>query len=222
MKVGHWAAIGTSSVAVNGLLLFGLATAMGGADVAEEEIGPDRVRVVARPPPPPPPDPNPPAADAPSSAAAPPASLAPPVEPSPVQGTLEGLPIPKTQRELFAEWQGAGKLPSFVASGASARSAGKVLEVQEAQLLFQPNLERYYPRRARDGGIEGHTDVLLSVSARGKVEDVQILDSQPPGVFEGAARAAARQLRLQPAKRNGRPQPSKKALRLTWTLPDRD
>lgn len=208
---------GVASVAVNGLLVVGLAAAGGLGQDEDPSRRTDSVRVVPRPPPPEP-EPEPPAPDAPPDRPRQ-ASMAPPVEASPVQGNLQGLAVPETDPDLY-DWEARGQLPSFVSGEAMSQEMGRAMEVEPAQLLVQPNLDRFYPRRAEIDRIEGHTDILIRIDARGRPEEVTVIDSQPPGVFEEAARAAGRQFRLRPARRGGRPEPSQKVFRLEWSLPE--
>lgn len=51
-------------------------------------------------------------------------------------------------------------------------------------------LQPMYPIDARERGIEGQVTLRFVVDARGLVSDIEVLDSQPRGVFEKAARIA--------------------------------
>ncbi|MGC6493822.1 MAG: energy transducer TonB [Myxococcota bacterium] len=62
-----------------------------------------------------------------------------------------------------------------------------------------------YPTRARSRNITGYVTFSLLVGADGSLQDVRILDAQPPGVFEEVARSAIRQWRFDPATYEGRP-----------------
>ena len=85
-------------------------------------------------------------------------------------------------------------------------------------LVQPPNLEDYYPRRARMRRVTGKTSVRLTVGADGRTTDVQILSSTPPGVFENAARRVGRSLQFRPALRNDRPTAAAVSLNLIWRL----
>jgi protein TonB len=56
-------------------------------------------------------------------------------------------------------------------------------------------LGRYYPRRAINRRIEGKTRIKVAVAADGTVQEIALIDSQPPGVFDAAAKRAAQSLR---------------------------
>jgi len=85
-------------------------------------------------------------------------------------------------------------------------------------LVEPPNLADYYPRRARMQGVTGRTGVRLIVGADGRVTDVEILSSTPPGIFENAAQRVGRSLQFQPALRSGRPAAAAVSLNLIWRI----
>jgi TonB family protein len=55
-----------------------------------------------------------------------------------------------------------------------------------------------YPPAALAAEIEGHVVVAYRISPAGLVEDAQVVESVPPGVFDDAAMAAVRAWRFQP------------------------
>jgi TonB family protein len=62
-----------------------------------------------------------------------------------------------------------------------------------------------YPVSAQAAGIGGRCTVEFTVTAAGTTRDVRPVDCDPPGVFEGAAVAAARQFKYRPRERAGQP-----------------
>ena len=62
-----------------------------------------------------------------------------------------------------------------------------------------------YPERARKKGITGKVVLSLLVSSGGSVQDLRVLESQPPGVFDESAKLAAQQWRFRPATYEGQP-----------------
>ena len=62
-----------------------------------------------------------------------------------------------------------------------------------------------YPARARSRGLEGHVLFSLVVSAEGRISDITVLESDPPGVFEDSAKTAISAMRCEPATYQGRP-----------------
>jgi protein TonB len=86
-------------------------------------------------------------------------------------------------------------------------------------MLQPPPLRDFYPRLASRRDITGTTRVRLHIDRNGRVSDVTVLESQPARIFDRAARRAARQMRYDPAMRNGRPVPDVVELKLVWETP---
>ena len=61
-----------------------------------------------------------------------------------------------------------------------------------------------YPKDARAQGKEGYVVLSLLISATGEIEQVEVLESSPGGVFEQAARRGIREWRFRPAQYQGR------------------
>lgn len=61
-----------------------------------------------------------------------------------------------------------------------------------------------YPEEARQQGIEGSVVIALHIDESGEVREVEVLESNPPGVFDAAVIAAYGQARFRPAARAGR------------------
>jgi len=123
------------------------------------------------------------------------AAVPAPVRPGPVApGPVRPSPLPERPRRL-----GAARQPV---------------------LIQPPDLADYYPRRARMKGVTGRTTVRLTIAPDGRVTDVRVLASTPPGVFEVAARRVGRVLRFRPAVRDDRPVPAAVSLNLIWRLED--
>jgi len=66
-----------------------------------------------------------------------------------------------------------------------------------------------YPRRAQERGVSGYVIVELTVSGDGTVppESIIIIEADPKGYFERAARKAALKFKYKPKIVNGKPQP---------------
>lgn len=62
-----------------------------------------------------------------------------------------------------------------------------------------------YPSRARSKNIEGFVTFSLRVGLDGSVEEVRVLEAQPAGVFEQAAKEALLDWRFEPATYEGLP-----------------
>jgi TonB family protein len=77
-------------------------------------------------------------------------------------------------------------------------------EVAEARLTRTRKLEIEYPRNALGHRIEGAVELGYTVTAKGAVADIKVLDSNPPGVFEKAASDAIARLRYKPVLEDGK------------------
>lgn len=62
-----------------------------------------------------------------------------------------------------------------------------------------------WPEAARKRGVNGVVVMSLLVGVDGRVSEVRVLESRPPGVFDGAALEAVRQWRFQAAQYQGQP-----------------
>lgn len=114
------------------------------------------------------------------------------------------LPTVDDHVEPVLDWQAA--LPGApMVAGPSAPAPTTGIGDQPAQRLVTPDLGSFYPYRAQRRAVEGITTVRVHWDARGEVTAVEVLASEPPGVFEEAARKAAKQLTYQPAIQDGNP-----------------
>ncbi|MCK5687853.1 energy transducer TonB, partial [Myxococcota bacterium] len=75
-----------------------------------------------------------------------------------------------------------------------------------------------YPRDAERQGIEGEVLLRLLVNADGEVEQVVILSSNPPKIFDRAAAMAAEAWRFSPGKMGGRAVPVWVRKRIAFAL----
>ena len=64
-----------------------------------------------------------------------------------------------------------------------------------------------YPRRAAEKGTKGWVLLEFTVTAAGTVEDVVVVDSEPPRTFDRAATKAALRYKYRPKIENGQPVP---------------
>jgi protein TonB len=94
----------------------------------------------------------------------------------------------------FAEDGGQGQVG---ASKAMAKSA-----VERAARVSQ-RTEPQYPSSAREKNVSGYVVLEILVSAGGVPEEIRVLQAEPPGVFDAAAREAVRTWRFEPAMASG-------------------
>ena len=171
---------------------------------------------VETPPPPPVVEPAPPGAAAPGS---------PPALPSlelPALGPPDALALPALG-SLDADLVLPLAMPAFTVSEALAgplAAAGTALQDGDtpAQLIGGFDLDHFYPRSARLRGLAGSTRLRLAIAADGQVSGVEVLSSEPPGVFEQAAERLGRSLRHHPATRAGQPVASVLERTIVWQV----
>jgi TonB family protein len=96
--------------------------------------------------------------------------------------------------------------PSHAASTSATRrtSAGEPPPVvREAKLIRSVTPD--YPSAAKHDGIQGFVDLDVTVSSRGIVEDVSVVNATPPDMFEKSALAAVRKWKYDPRYVDGLP-----------------
>ena len=118
---------------------------------------------------------------------------------------LAWLPSPAIQAPTTPESAGEpteAAAPVDTEASQGARAAAGVLDREPVPLL---KVQPIYPSRAAARGIEGYVRVVYCVSPSGDVEDVQVVESAPPGIFDRAAVWAALQAKYQPKLVAGQP-----------------
>lgn len=81
--------------------------------------------------------------------------------------------------------------------------------MSDGEYLPISKVEPIYPPRALQRGIEGHVIVSFTVTEQGSVEDVSVVESEPVGWFDRAAKNAALKFKYRPTIIDG------KAVRVT-------
>ncbi len=75
-----------------------------------------------------------------------------------------------------------------------------------------------YPLRARRENVEGYVDLRFTVSAKGEVQEVEVVSAQPQGYFEEEAVRAAKRWKIKPRIIDGDTYEQLLSLRLRFTL----
>ncbi len=106
----------------------------------------------------------------------------------------------------------AVSLPDFEASGVHAVSDSLLGDMDNVALtedvVDDPPSPRnriipIYPERAKQREIEGNVLVSVLIGTDGRIKNFQVLESNPPGVFDAAVEAALRQWTFEPARYRG-------------------
>ena len=85
--------------------------------------------------------------------------------------------------------------------------------------LGEFNVERAYPQRVKEQGIEGIVEANLKIDENGSVVGAVITYSNPPGVFDAAVEREANRMRFVPARRNCENVAGEFPLKVDFVLP---
>jgi protein TonB len=77
-----------------------------------------------------------------------------------------------------------------------------------------------YPASARQNRVEGWVELMFTITETGTVRDVEVVDSEPQGVFDSAATQAVSSWRYQPRIANGQPVARRTSVTLRFSLDD--
>lgn len=140
----------------------------------------------------------------------PPPKKAPPVPKTMVADNQDDAPAPD-QPDIQMPQMDLG----IVGGGGPtlARGGGGRRDGEEVPLV---RIEPRYPIKARMKGIEGYVIVEFSIGPTGSPEDVEILESRPPRVFDREARKAVLKWKYKPKMIDGK---AVKSRRITVNFP---
>ena len=80
---------------------------------------------------------------------------------------------------------------------------GLALESGDGEYLPIVKVAPVYPRRALQRGIEGYVILEFTVTKQGSVRDPIVIEAEPAGIFEQAAKDAALKFKYKPRVANG-------------------
>ncbi|MFO7821370.1 MAG: energy transducer TonB [Lentisphaeria bacterium] len=78
----------------------------------------------------------------------------------------------------------------------------------------------FYPFSARSRGIEGYVKVRFVVTPEGNVQNLKVLNSSPPGIFNEVARQAVEKWQFEAGEKNGEPVYALMELKIRFELED--
>ncbi len=99
-----------------------------------------------------------------------------------------------------------------------SRAPGELPEPRECGIVGVINPDNYYPREARNRGIQGDTLVEFLVYSDGRAHDPRSLQSFPPDVFTVAGRNVALGNRAAPKRVNGVAVPCEVKMRIKFSV----
>ena len=112
------------------------------------------------------------------------------------------LNIPNASTNLSGQALNFGQL----SMGADLSASGPALGAPtDGDYLPLVRIQPQYPRRAAERGVEGYVIVELTVTPDGTTRDIQVVEAEPSGYFERAAKRAAEKFKYKPKVVNGEP-----------------
>jgi protein TonB len=144
------------------------------------------------------------------------------IPPLPTSASLITLPVLTTHSDsaslpfvvpaiaVTGNGNGASLLPSI--------GDAEVGYDQAPQRISDLDMDRFYPRLARQRGITGTSVIQLVISETGDVIAVEVVSSTPAGVFDKALIDLGRSQRFLPARQGNRPVRALWPMTITWTI----
>src|SRR5271156_2624122 len=86
-----------------------------------------------------------------------------------------------------------------------AKNTGFALSASDGEYLPIVKVAPLYPESAQERGIEGYVLLEFTVTETGATADPVIIESQPTGIFDDAAKKAVLKFKYKPRVENGRP-----------------
>lgn len=122
---------------------------------------------------------------------------------------------PENAEPIVNEFQVADKLSSQKNTEVSFNESG----TSELSTLKRTHyVAPTYPSRAARGNITGWVDLSFMVGITGEVTHIEVIDTEPPKTFSGAAVRAAEQWRFEPETLDGRPVEKRVTIRMVFSL----
>jgi protein TonB len=86
-----------------------------------------------------------------------------------------------------------------------AKNTGFALSASDGEYLPIVKVAPLYPESAAERGIEGYVLLEFTVTETGATADPMVIESQPKGIFDEAAKKAVLKFKYKPRVENGRP-----------------
>ena len=113
---------------------------------------------------------------------------------------------PQLQNETVKPSGNTVNIGSLSVDSDLAVDAGASLSASDGEYLPIVKVAPFYPRRAQSRGIEGWVLLRFTVTETGSVIDPEVIDAEPPGIFDNAAKKAVERFKYKPRVIDGRPQ----------------
>ncbi len=90
--------------------------------------------------------------------------------------------------------------------------------VGDSDVIPLVEVQPRYPAQAKSRKIEGYVVVRLAISKEGSVENVEVIDAKPKGIFEREVMRAAYRYRFKPKLADGKPVPQQATKTFEFSL----
>ncbi len=122
----------------------------------------------------------------------------------PVQGATRDVALSVRVRALDVPARRAAAAPP-VARKQVAPAPEQAQAEETSPFDYSQHAPPRYPKEAANNGISGRVVMLVDVAADGSVQDVQVEESRPAGVFDAVSVEAVRKWKFKPVLEHGRP-----------------
>ena len=126
------------------------------------------------------------------------------------KGATAAKAFPRAEQLITAARDvGARYSEAAIAQAEKDLTAAREANALQTNIVSANSLKRtrtvqpVYPESARKRGVEGWVELAFTVTPSGTVEDVEVRNASPAGVFDDAATRAIRGWRFEPVERNG-------------------
>jgi protein TonB len=113
--------------------------------------------------------------------------------------------VPTQKMQVEGPQQAAVNIGPMKVDKDVARNTGFALSASDGEYLPIVKVAPLYPESAAERGIEGYVLLEFTVTETGATADPQVIESQPQGIFDEAAKKAVLKFKYKPRVENGRP-----------------
>ncbi len=118
----------------------------------------------------------------------------------------EAPETPQLQNEAIKPQGNMVNIGAMAVDSDLAVDTGAGLSASDGEYLPIVKVAPIYPRRAQTRGIEGWVLLRFTVTETGSVIDPEVIDAEPAGIFDSAAKKAVERFKYKPRVVNGRAQ----------------
>jgi len=117
---------------------------------------------------------------------------------------IQAPPQLPTERFAMQSTQGSVGIGPMKVDKDVAQNTGFALSASDGDYLPIVKVAPMYPESAASRGIEGYVLLQFTVTETGSVENPQVIEAQPSGIFDDAAKKAVLRFKYKPRIENGK------------------